>query len=195
MCTYPYKRIDKKIFDTHIKKQQFKWWREWKGRPLVGFLWEVSQDIYYYEFNIIKLLLYWIYFLKRYVTIFNPHIKKWHFKCWYKWKGRPLVGFLWNVPQEVFYYAFILMAIWSWMKTTLQLREKLINGCTVWFKPIHKPKYFFICTNSPIIWEDLSEQSPLYLEQYLGYYKSVVLEINSIRDSTLWMVLSTFSHL
>ena len=42
-------------------------------------------------------------------TIFNPHIKKGHFKWWYEWKGRLFAGFLWKVPQEVYLYAFIII--------------------------------------------------------------------------------------
>ena len=54
---------------------------------------------------------------------------------------------------------------------------------------------FFICTNYPIIWEDLSEQSSLSLEKNWGSYKYIVLEIESIIDLIVWMVLYKFPHI
>ena len=60
MCTFPYKNNQyETLFDQHIKKRHFKWWYEWKGRPLVGFLWKVPQEVYYYAFRIIKFFLAW----------------------------------------------------------------------------------------------------------------------------------------
>ena len=45
----------------------------------------------------------------------QPISLKKHFKWWYAWKGRPLVGFLWKVPQKVYYYVFrIVKCFLSW---------------------------------------------------------------------------------
>ena len=52
---------------------------------------------------------------KRYQTLFDPHIKNRHFKWWYEWKGRPLVGLLWKFLQEAYKYDFIIIAFFhSW---------------------------------------------------------------------------------
>ena len=55
--------------------------------------------------------------------------------------------------------------------------------------------FLFNCTNSLIKWEDWSEQSSSSLEQYYESYKSVVFKLKSIRDSILWIILSTFYHI
>ena len=65
-----------------------------------------------------------------------------------------------------------------------------------WYlNPCKKKCGSFIGTNSLIIWEYFSEQYLSSLEKYWGSYKSILLLINSIRDSILLMVLSTFSHI
>ena len=54
MCTFPYKNNRyETLFDPHIKKIHLKWWYEWKGIPLVGFLSKFPQEVYYYVFRMI----------------------------------------------------------------------------------------------------------------------------------------------
>ena len=56
----------------------------------------------------------------------DPHIKKWHLKWWYGWKGRSLVGLLLKVPQK-----YIIMP-------SLSLKSLLIEESffvTVWSPP------------------------------------------------------------
>ena len=74
MCTYPFRKNRYKIiFNPHIKKQHFKWWYEWKLRPLVGFLWIVPQELYYYAFRIIKIFLHWRNFVHQCLITIRFH--------------------------------------------------------------------------------------------------------------------------
>ena len=66
--TFPYKKKRyQTLFDPHIKNRHFKWWYEWKGRPLVVFLWKVTQEVYYYAFTIVKLFVSWSCFVRHYL--------------------------------------------------------------------------------------------------------------------------------
>ena len=80
-------------------------------------------------------------------------------------------------------------------KTIFQLRETFINGCTVWFKPIRKIKWFFHLHKFSNNMRIFSEKSSLSLEQYWGSYKYVILEMKAFRDSILWMILSTSANI
>ena len=62
-------------------------------------------------------------------------------------------------------------------------------------KPIALSNVFFNCTNYLINWEDWTEQYSSSLEQFCESYKSIVFELNSIFNSIVWTILSTWSHI
>ena len=86
---------------------------------------------------------------------------------------------------------FILFFYIEWRQPS-NLEKQPLMDIQFYLNPYVNSNGFFICTNSPIIWEDLIEQYSLSLEQYWRSYKYIVLEIKSIRKSILWVVLSTF---